>query len=105
MAQYMHSEKCRPHSNTIAPLRALIRLHARFEWTRECHSVFEELNRKISHKTMLVLYMPHPETELYVDHRPAGIASHSGLEWPIGGLGCLECDYLKSGPMWYLAHI
>ena len=61
MVQYMHSEKCRPHSNTIAPLRALIRLHARFAWTRECHSVFEELNRKSSHKTMLV------------------------LEWPIGG--------------------
>ena len=41
--------------------------------------------RKISHKTVLVLYMPHPETGLYVDHRLAEIASHSGLEWPIGG--------------------
>ena len=41
--------------------------------------------RKISHKTVLVLYMPHPETGLYVDHRPAKIASHRGLECPIGG--------------------
>ena len=41
--------------------------------------------RKISHKTVLVLYMPHPETGLYVDHRLTEIASHSGLEWPIGG--------------------
>ena len=41
--------------------------------------------RKISHKTVLVLHMPHPETGLYVDNRLAEIASQSGLEWPKGG--------------------
>ena len=35
MAQYMHSNKGAPHSDIIAPLRALTRLHARFKWTRE----------------------------------------------------------------------
>ena len=38
MAQYMHSNKGAPHSDIIAPLRALTILHARFKWTRECHS-------------------------------------------------------------------
>ena len=61
--------------------------------------------RKISHKTVLVLYMRHPETGLYVNHRPAEIASHSGLEWPIGGIGWLEIDYLKSCLMKHFLHI
>ena len=69
MAQYMHSYKGAPHSDIIAPLRVLTRLHSRFKCTRLCHNFFEELMRKISHKTVLVLYMPHPETGLYVDHR------------------------------------
>ena len=90
MVQYMCSEKGTPLSNMTAPLRALTRLHARFEWTRECHNIFEELKRRISHKTVLVLYMLQPETQRYVDHGLAGIASHSGLEIHIGGIGWLE---------------
>ena len=73
VAQYMHSNKGAPHSDIIAPLRALTRLHARFKWTRECHNILDELKGRISHKTVLVLYMMHPETWHYVDHGSEGI--------------------------------
>ena len=68
-----HSNKGAPYSDIIAPLRALTRLHARFNWTRECHNILDELKGRISHKTVLVLYMMHPETWHYVDHGSEGI--------------------------------
>ena len=74
MAQYMYSNKDAPHCDIIQWLRALTRLHARFKWTRECHNILDELKGRISHKTVLVLYMMHPETRHYVDHGSEGIA-------------------------------
>ena len=75
VAQYMRSDKGTPHSDVTLPLRNLTRQNVPFEWTKEFQRAFEELKKRISHKTVLVPYQPDLETRLYVDHGPAGIAS------------------------------
>ena len=57
------------------PLRNLTRLNVPFHWTKECQWAFDELKRRLSHKTVLVPYQPNLETRLYMDHGPGGIAS------------------------------
>ena len=54
VAQYMRDGKGKPHAHVTAPLRYLTRQHVRFDWTRECQQAFNELKRRISHKTVLV---------------------------------------------------
>ena len=75
VAAYMRSEKGTPHADVTAPLRKLTHKHVRFEWTEECQRAFTELKNRLSDKTVLVPYVPHLPTRLYVDHGPEGIAS------------------------------
>ena len=75
VAQFMRSKGGGPHADVTAPLRYLTRQHVRFEWTKECQRAFMEPKRRLSHRTVMVPYIPNLETRLYVDHGPAGIAS------------------------------
>ena len=75
VSPYMRKEDGTPYSDATAPLRHLTRQNVKFDWTKECQTAFNELKSRISHKTVLVPYVPHLDTRLYVDHGPKGIAS------------------------------
>ena len=75
VASFMRKEGGTPHSDLTAPLRTLTHHNTKFQWIRECEQAFEELKDRISDTTVLVPYLPHLETRLYVDHGPKGIAS------------------------------
>ena len=74
-AAYMCKEDGTPYADVTAPLRNLTRLNVKFEWTKECQNAFDELKSRLSHKTVLVPYVPQLDIRLYVDHRPKGIVS------------------------------
>ena len=75
VAQFMRGKDGRPHSDITAPLREQTQKHKIFKWTRQCEDSFQELKKRLTDKSVLVPYMPHLETRLYVDHGPDGIAS------------------------------
>lgn len=67
------------------PLRELTRKDVQFKWTKACQESFRELKNRLSEKTVLVPYVPHLDTRLYVDHGPHGIASMLAQKHMEGG--------------------
>ena len=59
--------------DVTAVLRELTRVNTGFEWIPTCQKAFQELKHRISDKALLVPYVPHLDTRLYVDHGPMGI--------------------------------
>ena len=59
--------------DVTAVLRELTRVNTGFEWIPTCQKAFQELNYGISENALLVPYVPHLDTRLYVDHGPMGI--------------------------------
>ena len=84
VAQFMRSEQGGPHLDVTAPLRYLTRQHVRFEWTPECQKAFKELKARLSHRMVLVPYVPNLDIRLYVDHGPVGIALTLGQKHDVG---------------------
>ena len=55
------------YSAQTAPLRELIKKHAKFEWTEECQQAFDNIKNALSEKSQNTFFDPRRPTQVIVD--------------------------------------
>ena len=63
------------YSDVTAPLRALLRKDAIFEWTKKCEESVQNLKKAFTSEKVMAYWDQHRKTELVVDRGPEGVAA------------------------------
>lgn len=62
-------------AQATAPLRELLKVNAKFQWTPECQRSFERVQEMLTDDTVMAYFDPGRKTRLKTDAGPGGMAA------------------------------
>jgi len=62
-------------AQATAPLRELLKVNAKFQWTQECQRSFERVREMLTDDTVMAYFDPRRKTRLTTDAGPGGMAT------------------------------
>jgi len=62
-------------AQATAPLRELLKVNVRFQWTPDCQRSFERVQEMLTDNTVMAYFDPRRKTRLKTDAGPGGMAA------------------------------